>query len=93
MQPVQKFFGHLLLPSLVLLPSLKVNKRIVDATCTKFIGHLLLPSLKVNKRIVDATCTKVLWSLLLPSLKVNKRIVDATCIQSSLVTFCYLLSR
>ena len=29
MQPVQKFIGHLL------LPSLKVNKRIVDATCTK----------------------------------------------------------
>ena len=52
MQPVQKFIGHLL------LPSLKVNKRIVDASVQKFIGHLLLPSLKVNKRIVDATCTK-----------------------------------
>ena len=53
MQPVQKFFGHLL------LPSLKVNKRIDAVVC---FGHLLLPSLKVNKRIVDATCTKVLWS-------------------------------
>ena len=29
MQPVQKIFGH------ILLPSLKVNKRTVDATCTK----------------------------------------------------------
>ena len=47
MQPVQKFFGHLL------LPSLKVNKRVVDASCM-FFGHLLLPSLKVNKRVVDA---------------------------------------
>ena len=52
MQPIQKFFGHLL------LPSLKVNKRIVDATL--IFGHLLLPSLKVNKRTVDATCTEVL---------------------------------
>ena len=60
MQPVQKFFGHLL------LPSLKVNKRTVDATkvnkSTKVLWSPLLPSLKVNKRIVDATCTKVLWS-------------------------------
>ena len=61
MQPVQKFFDHLL------LPSLKVNKRIVDATCTmqpvqKFFDHLLLPSLKVNKTTVDATCTKDLRS-------------------------------
>ena len=57
MQPVQNFFGH------VLLPSLKVNKRIVDVTYTKVLcGNLLLPSLKVNKRIVDATCTKVLCS-------------------------------
>ena len=31
MQPVQKFFGH------VLLPSLKVNKRTVDATCTEVL--------------------------------------------------------
>ena len=31
MQRVRKFIGHLL------LPSLKVNKRIVDATCTKVL--------------------------------------------------------
>ena len=31
MQPVQKIFGHLL------LPSLKENKRIVDATSTKVL--------------------------------------------------------
>ena len=48
MQPVQKFFGHLL------LPSLKVNKRIPSPLWSPFV--------KVNKRIVDASCIKVLWS-------------------------------
>ena len=56
MQPVQKFLGHLL------LPSLKVNKRTVDATSTKDLWSPLVTFSKVNKRIVDATCTKVLWS-------------------------------
>ena len=31
MQPVEKFSGHLL------LPSLKVNKRVVDASCIKVL--------------------------------------------------------
>ena len=53
MQPVQKFFGHLL------LPSLKVNKRVVDAS---YKSSLVTFCYKVNKRVVDASCIKVLWS-------------------------------
>ena len=55
MQPVQKFFGHLL------LPSLKVNKRVVDASCIKVLWTPFV-TFKVNKRVVDASCIKVLWS-------------------------------
>ena len=76
MQPVQKIFGH------ILLPSLKVNKRTVE------LMHLLLPSLlyaTCTKFFVTFSQVNLMQPvqnffghLLLPSLKVNKRIVDVT---------------
>ena len=56
MQPVQKFFDHLL------LPSLKVNKRIVDATCTKVLWSPFVTFSQGKQKNSDATCTKFLWS-------------------------------